>query len=73
MSNLDISYYEYFKHWIKYLTSEDIGALMIVVPFALGMLIFLVIFVIQQAFIALGVILLVLWFGTAIYLLTKNS
>lgn len=72
MGNLDISYYDYFKHWLKTLESEDIGALMLVIPFSLGMFTLVVILATYEPWATLVISLMVLWFGTAIYFLTKD-
>lgn len=72
MSNLDISYYEYFKQWIKYLTSEDIGALMLVIPFALAVFALVVILALVNFWATVFITITVLWFIAAVYLMTKN-
>ena len=72
MSNLEMSHYAYFKYWLKHLTDEDVGALMIFVPFALAMLGVLMLLATYYFLLTVGLVLTALWIGTAVYLLTKN-
>ncbi len=66
------SNYEQFKYLLKSLSSEDIGALMLVVPFALALLALVVVLATIAPAVTFIIVVIVLWFGTAVHLMTKN-